>query len=101
MQRFQNPFESLAPTTQSVIGNSAQLAITFCLGNGAILFQQKTASILPLHKKRSCYDVMNYRPIALLPSLSEVFQKFVHRHLYSYVEPNNYQSSKSEKFWVS
>ena len=32
----------------------------------------KTAYVSPLHKKESCSDVTNYRPISLLPKLSQV-----------------------------
>ena len=45
---------------------------------------------LPLHKKISCCYVLNYRPVAVLPSLSKVFEKRANSHLYSCLE-----SSKS------
>jgi len=55
----------------------------------------KTATIIPIHKTDFQTAVQNYRPIALLPSLSKVFEKLLHKYIYSYVEyhklliPNN------------
>jgi len=55
----------------------------------------KTATVIPIHKTGSQTVVQNYCPIALLPSLSKVFEKLLHKHVYSYLEyhkllmPNN------------
>ena len=55
----------------------------------------KTATVIPIHKTGSPTVVQNYRPITLLPSLSKVFENFLHKHVYSYLEyhklliPNN------------
>ena len=46
----------------------------------------KTATILPIHKTGSQTVVQNCRPIALLPFLSKVFEKHLHKHVYSNVE---------------
>ena len=48
-----------------------------------------------LFKTGSQTEVQNYRPIALLPSLSKVFEQLLHKHIYNYLEhhklliPNN------------
>jgi len=48
-----------------------------------------------LLKTGSQTEVQNYCPIALLPSLSKVFEKLLHKHIYNYLEhhksliPNN------------
>jgi len=49
----------------------------------------KIASVIPLHKSGSLHDVKNHNPISILPSLSKVFEKLIHKHLYSYFETNN------------
>jgi len=49
----------------------------------------KIASVIPLHKSGSLHDVNNHNPISILPSLSKVFEKLIHKHLYSYFETNN------------
>jgi len=54
----------------------------------------KTATVISIHKTGSQTVVQNYRPIALL-SFSKVFEKLLHKHVYSYLEyhtlliPNN------------
>ena len=78
----------------------------FVLASEQFTLFWKTASILPLHKKGSHYDETNYRPIALLPSLSKVFEpialllylKLVHKHLYSYLESNNFLTHRNSGF---
>jgi len=55
----------------------------------------KIASVIPVHKTGSQTVVQNYRTIVLLPSLSKVFEKLLHKHVYNYREyhklliPNN------------
>ena len=46
----------------------------------------KLAKILPLHKAESRSDMNNYRPIALLSSISKVFEKLMHSRIYNYLE---------------
>ncbi|KAI5730836.1 hypothetical protein M8J77_000566 [Diaphorina citri] len=46
----------------------------------------KTAVVVPIFKKGSKFDVSNYRPVALLPVLSKVFEKLVFINLYNYIE---------------
>ena len=78
----------------------------FVLASEQFTLLWKTASILPLHNKGSHYDETNYRPIALLPSLSKVFEpialllylKLVHKHLYSYLESNNFLTHRNSGF---
>ena len=47
--------------------------------------QWKTAWIQPIHKdKGERIDPQNYRPFAFLPSVSKVFEHFVHKQLLAY-----------------
>ena len=46
----------------------------------------KLAKILPLHKAESRSDMNNYRPIALLSSISKVFEKLMHSRIYNYLD---------------
>jgi len=43
----------------------------------------KTATVIPIHKTGSQTVIPNYRPIALLPSFSKVFENLMHEHIYS------------------
>jgi len=58
----------------------------------------KFSSVIPLHKSGSLHDIKNYRPIFILPSLSKVFAKLAHKHLYSYFEGNNLLYNRSSVF---
>ena len=58
----------------------------------------KIASVIPLHKSGSLHDVKNYRPISILHSLSKVFEKLIHKHLYSYFETNNLLYNRNSGF---
>ena len=48
----------------------------------------KTGKIIPLHKKDSKQLAKNYRPIALLPRLSLVFEKVIHEQISNYFVSN-------------
>ena len=48
----------------------------------------KLAKIIPLHKKDDPLFCENYRPIALLPILSKIFEKLIYKRMYSFLEEN-------------
>ena len=41
----------------------------------------KLASVTPVHKKGSRYDKGNYRPVSILPNLSKVFERCLHKQI--------------------
>ena len=45
----------------------------------------KKARVVPLYKSGDTNDVMNYRPISVLPILSKLLERHVHNHLYMYL----------------
>ena len=47
--------------------------------------QCKIAKIKPIFKKSSKLEAVNYRPISLLPLISEIFEKCIHDQLQMYV----------------
>lgn len=49
----------------------------------------KHTIIKPIYKKNSKTNVENYRPIALLPSFSKIFEKVMYNKLMLYFENNN------------
>ena len=51
-----------------------------------LLFHHK---VIPIFKKGDSRLVSNYRPISILPSFSQVFEKVVYLQLYSYFSDNN------------
>ena len=48
----------------------------------------KIAKVIALHKKGTTVDMSNYRPISLLSVFSKIFEKIMHKRLYSFLEVN-------------
>ena len=48
----------------------------------------KCAKITAVHKKGPKLDTGNYRPISVLPVVSKIIEKIVHRQLYTYLNEN-------------
>ena len=46
----------------------------------------KHANIIPVHKKKEKSDRTNYRPVNILPYLSEIYKKLIYNRLYDYFE---------------
>ena len=49
----------------------------------------KLAKVIPIFKAGSKLDVNNYRPISLLPILSKLLEKLMHKRLYSFLDIND------------
>ena len=49
----------------------------------------KCAIVTPIHKKGNLHDMANYRPLAILPTISKVFEKLINEQLYDYLQMNN------------
>ena len=66
------------------------LIINQSLSTGIFPTKLKLAKVLPLFKnKGDCHLFDNYRPISLLPTISKIFEKVVHKQLYDYFTENN------------
>ena len=50
------------------------------------LSELKLADVKPLHKKKSRLEKTNYRPVSLLPNISKVFERCLHREISEYFE---------------
>ena len=48
----------------------------------------KISKVIPVFKKGNRMECTNYRPISLLSTFSKIFEKCVHKRLYSYLEKN-------------
>ena len=66
------------------------LIVNQSLCTGIFPTKLKLAKVLPLFKnKGDCHLFDNYRPISLLPTISKVFEKVVHKQLYEYFTEND------------
>lgn len=43
----------------------------------------KLSYITPIHKSGSIDDIVNYRPISILPTAAKIFDKIIYNHMYS------------------
>ena len=63
--------------------------VNICFERGEFPDLLKTAKVIPLHKKDSKLDHLNYRPISLLSVFSKIYEKLIYLRIYSYLEKNN------------
>ena len=52
----------------------------------------------PVHKKEVVYNISNYRPIAILPVISNVFERLINEQLRAFLESNNVISEAQYDF---
>ena len=55
------------------------------LSEGIFPSNMKTAEIVPLYKSKERYLFSNFRPISLLPVISKVLEKLVHKRVYRFL----------------
>ena len=65
--------KSLNTTCSSYLADCINMAISNC----SFPKELKWADILPVFKKGIVYDKENYRPISILPTISEVFENII------------------------
>ena len=63
--------------------------INLCYENGEFPELLKLAKVIPLHKKESILNYLNYRPISLLSVFSKIYEKTIYGRVYSYLVKNN------------
>ena len=49
----------------------------------------KVAKVIPIHKKNSKLDHVNYRPISLLSVFSKIYEKILYKRIYGFLSINN------------
>ncbi len=73
--------ESLAYPTSTLINRSIK--------EGHVPNCMKTAKVLPLYKNKERNQMTNYRPISILPALSKILKKVVHKRVYNFLNSND------------
>ena len=49
----------------------------------------KIARVIPLYKSGDINDITNYRPISLLPIISKIFEKLIHKRFVNFLDKHN------------
>ncbi len=65
------------------------LLINRSIQEGHVPDCMKIAKVLPLYKSKEKDQMTNYRPISLLPALSKVLEKVIHKRVYSFLNGNS------------
>ena len=68
------------------------------LSSGIFIDDWKNACVCPAYKDNDRSDMGNYRPISILPIISEVFEKEVFQQLYHYLKVNSILSKFQSSF---
>ena len=58
----------------------------------------KSAKVIPIHKKESHLNHLNYRPISLLSVFSKIFEKLIYSRIFTFLTKNNLISNKQFGF---
>ena len=72
--------------------------INLCFETGEFPLMLKLAKVIPLHKKESVLNFLNYRPISLLSVFSKIYEKTIYVRIYSYLVKYNMIYSKQFGF---
>ena len=81
-----------------VLSHPLSIAINQSFSTGIFPDLLKLAKVFPLYKKDDATLLTNYRPISLLPVLSKVFEKIVHKQIYTYFNSNSLFCSHQHGF---
>ena len=73
----------------SEISSPITYIINLSLSSSTVPSDWKMAKIIPIFKSGNSNDVDNYRPISILPVISKIQEKLVHRQLINHLEDNN------------
>ena len=58
----------------------------------------KLSKVIPIFKSKSRDDLANYRPISLLPILSKILEKVIHKRLYTFLDSGKILNEKQFGF---
>ena len=57
-----------------------------CMAAGVFPDELKIGKIIPLYKSGNKSVMSNYRPISILPTISKIFEKLLHKRIYEFFE---------------
>lgn len=72
--------------------------INLCISEGIYPDGLKPTIVKPLFKKDDREDMQYYRPIALIPIISKVFERVIYNSIYSFISKNNILATEQKGF---
>lgn len=72
--------------------------MNLCISHGVFPDRLKVSIVKPILKKGNKQQMQNYRPIALLPIFSKIFEKYIYNELYTYLEKQNILCNEQKGF---
>lgn len=82
----------------SIISKPLCYLINLSLQTGIVPAEWKIAKVKPIHKSGSTSNLDNYRPISILPVLSKILERAVHKQLTDYLESNKLLSKNQHGY---
>ena len=77
---------SLLKDAANKIARSLTYIINLLLATSAVPTDWKKAKVSPIYKSGSTTELENYRPISVLPIVSKIMEREVHRQLYKFLD---------------
>ena len=69
-----------------VLSKPLTFIINLSLNSRVVPAEWKVAKVIPVYKPGSAAEIDNYRPISILPTLSKILEKIVHKQLMAHLE---------------
>ena len=94
IDKYSCGYDEISSILLKKIANSIKTVLTLIINQslctGIFPTNLKIAKVIPLYKnKGDCHLFDYYRPISLLPTISKIFERVVHKQLYDYFTDNN------------
>ena len=70
---------------KSAVVQPLSILINKSLETGIVPDKLKLAKVIPIYKSKDKELLNNYRPISLLPTISKIMEKLVHKRLYNFM----------------
>jgi hypothetical protein len=67
------------------ISHPVTILINKSLSTGIVPESLKIAKVIPIYKAKDKEQLNNYRPISLLPTISKILEKIIHKRLYNFL----------------
>ena len=74
---------------KDIIAQPLSLVVNQAFNTGVFPSKLKLAKVIPLYKKGDKTSIENYRPISLLPCMSNVLEKIINIQFYDYFQSNH------------